>query len=252
MKLYDAEREIKALKEYEERRRRNTNDSLFVRLDFGDNIYKILPGRGKHSSLPFVEVRRHFAVSDGRRLFITCPKVFNKSCYICEKAHSLWTKGKKKKARKLFPRSRYYFNVVPVVYKDGKYVLKKRAKVLAIPNSVFDSIFELLLDRDIRLTDPAGKNLVVIKKKKVGEKNIDVRYSVRVKTVPELKPLKKKVLKDMVDLEKLLTPIEKGEDKRFYKKFCVKVKPKCYGEYSSADRECKLCNYKDSCKESKK
>jgi len=103
-----------------------SSDSLFIRLEEGDNIFRILPIGDDF----YVEVKHHVI----NRKLVVCPTTFGKKCPICQMADEL---DQDNIEHSLRPKVRYYSIVV---------TKKGEVGVLGYGASVLKPLLDLLFD----------------------------------------------------------------------------------------------------------
>ena len=183
--------DLEKLKKYkekleEEKAKRKEEAGLFMKLQEGDNVVRILP----LGDTFFKEVYQHRV---GKKI-VTCPKTFGKDCPICEMAKELEAKGVK---HNLSPRVRYYS---VVVHKDDG------IKVLGYGVSILNGLMDLLFDAEWGdFTSRENGYAVNIKRTGTG---LDTEYNVMPR--PK-KPVPEKIyqawLAQIPDLDKLFAPL---------------------------------------------
>jgi len=164
---------LRKKRQMEERRR---TDSLFIKFEEGDNIFRFLP----IGDLFYKEVYKHRV----KNKFYVCPKTFgeDKNCPICEKVALLREEGQLEEARELAAVGRFYSVVVKKV-ENGEQI-----GIISYGNSIWSMLAGLILDKEWGdFTDP--KNGYAINIRRIG-KGLETEYQVLPrpkKPIPEAK-----------------------------------------------------------------
>ena len=184
------------LKRMEEKRKKS--ETLFIRFEEGDNIFRFLP----IDDLFYFEVFRHRI----KTRFYICPKTYdsNSDCPICELVTELREEGSIDEAKSLLARTRYYSVVVK------KEADKERLGIIAYGNQIWSALAGLAIDKDWGdFTD--RENGYAINIKKIGS-GLETRYQVLPRPKKAV-PLQKwnEWLANMPDLKSVLKALSYEE-----------------------------------------
>jgi len=159
------------LQELDERGRK------FWRPQVGKNRVRILPAANPND-LFFVEVAQHYQIGPDKRT-VTCPRSFELTCPLCDRAERLRTSGDAEKvlrAGKLVPTQRALMNIIDRASPD------KGVQVWAAPLSVLRDLLAYIADPEYgNIVDPNKGFDVMIER--TGQ-DLGTRYQVRVARHP--------------------------------------------------------------------